>query len=246
MSRAPRGDHGLTLIEVVIAMLILSVAVITLVGGLATMVELSKEHRGHAAAETAARSFGQAVQAVAQTSTPLTATISAGATSITVADATTLPAAGSNSYLLVEREVMRVTGINRASGVVTVVRGEGRSTATGHSSGTDVVPLLHCPEASTLTPDPSLYPTATGVSASITRVEYWRPATTSFSTSRNDCLADWAIYCDQAVAATEVDELLAECNPGLFRVTVAVTSGGDSRLRGVGATTAVLVRTGSA
>ena len=63
MHRESRDD-GFTLMEMVISIMVISVAVVALVGALATMLQLSGQHRGHAVVETGAHSFSQAVMAV--------------------------------------------------------------------------------------------------------------------------------------------------------------------------------------
>lgn len=238
-SRPDGREGGFTLIEAVIAIMIISIAVVTLVGALATMIKLSEEHRGHAVAETATRSFGQAVQALAQSSTPLSGPVSTTITpSMTVTDASILPPEGSNSFVLVNREIMRLTSVNRTNGALGVVRAQGGSTAATHATGAAVVPLLHCPEADTLTPPAGSFQTSTGVTATISSVEYWRPSSDSF-VSRSSCLADYEVECPST-------ELRPECSTGLFRVGITVTTTGDARLSGIGSTTRILVRSGSA
>lgn len=230
-----KEDDGTTLIETVIAMLVMSIAVVALVSALASMISLAEGHRGHAVSETAARSFGQAVQAMAESSASL---VSDAGTKLTVADASTLPPAGSNSYLLVEREVVQVTAIDRTTGVLNVVRGAGNSTQVTHPAGTSVVPLLHCPSVADLTPPPSAYTVANGVSAVVSTVEYWQPSTSTW-VGQSACLTNYQQYCP-------APSLLPECSAGLFRVAVTISTAGDSRLKGIGTTTQVLVRTGSA
>lgn len=235
----PEDDDGFTLIEAVIALMVMSIAVVALVGALVTMISLSEEHRGHAVAETAARSFGEAVQASAQSSTPLTTAEAAvtGTVTFRVADATTLPPAGSNSYLLVDREVVRLTSIDRNTGDLTVVRAQGGSVAAAHAIGAGVTPLLHCPQVADLTPPTTAYTAATGVLPTITAVEYWRTSSSSF-VNRTNCLADYDTLCPS-------NTLLPECSAGLFRLSISVTTSGDSRLNGISTTTRVLVRDGS-
>lgn len=237
---AKADEAGFTLIEAVIAIMVISIAVVTLVGGLVSMIQLTQAHRGHAVAETAARSFGQAVVATAQSSAELATAVSASATSITVEDASALPAEGAASYLLLDREVVRLSAVNRTSGVLTVVRAQGGTTAAAHTADAAVVPLLRCPSAAALTPPSGSYRLAGGVSATVTSVEYLDPATGAFtSTSASSCLTRYQELCPGST-------LLPECGTGYFRVAVAVSTSGDSRLRDVAATTRVLVRSGSA
>lgn len=247
--RASRDDSGLTLIEAVIAMGILAVAVITLVGGLASLSLLSQEHRGHAVAETATRSFGQAVQALAQSSSPLADPVNSTSTpSFTVSDATTFPPPSTDasrySYLLVDREVVRLTAVNRITGALTVVRGQGGTEAATHAADANVVPLLRCPHASTLTPVPATYTVTPGTVVSVDAVEYWSVTTSTF-VNQATCLTQYNALCPSST-------LLPECSAGLFRVTLKVTGPDDARpagidtaADGIDTTTSLLVRSGS-
>lgn len=233
-------EDGFTLIEAVIAIMVISIAVVTLVGGLVTMIQLTQAHRGHAVAETAVRSFGQAVIATAQSSAGLAAGVTASATSLTVDDASTLPAPGASTYLLLDREVVRLDAVDRATGVLTVARAQGGTTGAAHTAAAAVVPLLRCPTPTHLAPPTTAYRVATGVTPTITAVEYLDPATGAFtSTSAGSCLTRYQELCPGST-------LLPECGTGYFRVSVSVTTSGDSRLRNVAATTRVLIRAGSA
>lgn len=233
-------DGGFTLIEAVIAIMVISIAVVTLVGGLVSMIQLTQAHRGHAVVETAARSFGQAIVATAQSSAGLAAGVSASATTIDVEDASALPAAGPESYLLVDREVIRLAAINRTTGRLTVERARGGTTGAAHTADAAVVPLLRCPTAAQLAPPSGSYKVATGVTPTITAVEYLDSTTGVFtSTSAASCLDRYEELCPAPT-------LLPECGSGYFRISVSVSTNGDSRLRNVAATTRVLVRSGSA
>ena len=251
-SRRLHDDDGLTLIEAVIAMLILSIAVITLVGALAVMVEGTRKHRGQAVTETASRSFAQAVQALAQSSTSLSSAVSASATSFTLSDDSTLPPASSSTYLLVDREIVRLDSYalsgGKRTGTIAVIRAQGGTTAAAHTAGTSVVPLLRCPTTALLTPDPGAYNLPPGAAATVTKVEYYDPADQSFSdpstpdtsppspTSR--CEQNYAVRCPGTT-------LSPECSTAVFRVSIEITTPGDSRLENVTTTTQVWVRSGS-
>lgn len=245
MSRARQGDDGFTLIESVIAILVISIAVVTMVGFLTTMIALSQNHRGHAVAETAARSFGQAVQATAQASAALVApgVTSTTQTTFVVADATVLPGSG---HFLLDREIVLINSVNRTNGALTVTRAQGGTTPSTHlvtaTSTPKVLPLLTCPTPAQLTPHPSSYRSSPGVVLTVTKVEYVDPDTGLFTTTTppNDaCTDDYEELCPSGT-------LLPECGSGFFRVSISVTTGGDSRLNNVAAATQVLVRSGSA
>lgn len=239
-------DDGFTLIEAVISIMVISIAVVALVAGLVTMIQLTGNHRGHAVVETAARSFGQAIQATAQSSATLTSSVTAAATQISVTDASTLPrsaADGVTTYLSLEREVVVLTNINRTTNVLTVSRGAGGTTPAAHAvTGTSaprVFPLFRCPTSAQLTPPPTSYKVATNVTPSITAVEYLDPNTGLFtSTSASGCTTQYQTACPGT-------DVLPECGTGLFRVALSVSTAGDARLKNVAATSQVLVRTGS-
>lgn len=236
MARPNSGDEGFTLIEMVIAIMIMGVAVLTLVSALSTMLLLSGQHRGQAVIETSAHSFSQAVMATGQFSTTLTSGVTAAATSLPVKDATLLSI---GNYVSVDLETMRVTSVGSGSVGVTRAVNSG-STATAHSSGASVNRLLKCPSAADLTPPSGTYATTPGVNVpTITAVEYWNPATSSFaSTSASSCATSYNQVC--------AGDILAECGTGLYRATISVTTTGDSRLRSLTDTTSVLVRSGDA
>ena len=238
MTLPRRGEEGFTLIEMVIAMLVMSIAVIAIVTALASMIQLTRDQRGHAVTETAVRSFGQAVQAQAQFRTTLTGAMSAGATSVTVADASLLPPGGSNSYVLVDREVMQVNSVNRATNTLSVSRAQGDEPAAAHASGASLAVVLHCPSATELTPTSTAYSATTGTSPTITNVEYWDGSSSTF-VSQGACQTAFTTRC----ASASVIE--PNCGYGLFRVTLSVTTAGDPRLNGLSTTSEVMVRSGS-
>ncbi|HXX91734.1 MAG TPA: Ig-like domain repeat protein [Acidimicrobiales bacterium] len=62
MLRSPRGEEGDTLIELLMAIVILSLTVAALFGGLITVITASAEHRSLAAIDTLLNSFSQSVQ----------------------------------------------------------------------------------------------------------------------------------------------------------------------------------------
>lgn len=241
MRPARRHDQGFTLIEAVISIMVISIAVVALVGGLVTLIELTQSHRGHATVETATKSFGQAVQAAAQSPARLAEPVDALATSttITVLDATTLPEPSGNSYLLVDREIVKLNSVDRATGELDVTRGHGGTVASSHTTASSVVPVFRCPTKEDLVPWPSSYQVASGVTPTITDVQYVEPTTGEFtSTSSASCLTDYEQLCPGTT-------LLPECGTRLFRVIIAVSTAGDARLRNVSASTHVMVRTGS-
>lgn len=233
MSTEPRED-GFTLIEMIIALMVMSIAIVALVAGLASMLQLSGEHRGNAAVETTARSYAQAVEAAAQAQTTLTSGISATATTLPVQDASLFTV---GSYVSVDRETMTVKAVDAAGKTLTVTRNTNSDpTVYGHASGTSVNRLLMCPglngEAG-LTPPVGSWTVTPGVGTPAVSVEYWNGS--SFSGSCSITNPSFPV-CDGFT-------ILAECARGLFRATISVAAS-DSRFRNVATTTTVLVRAG--
>ena len=237
-SRHRRADGGFTLLEMVIAIMIMSVAVLTLVTALGSMLQLSGEHRGHAVNETGAHSFSQAVMAAGQFSTTLTAGVGVdpGDQTLQVAD-TTLFQTG--QYVSVDLETMRITSVGSSSLGVSRAVNPGSSRLT-HATGALVSRLLRCPREADLTPPMTSYAKAAGVAPPVvTAVDYWDPSAALFTpTSSPSCLAAYNVICSGAV--------LAECGSGLYRATIEITTNGDSRLGDLTTTSAVLIRTGGA
>ena len=246
----------MTLVEMVIAMLIMAIAVVTIVGALTTMIQLTSQHRGHAVVEVGSRNFGQAVQQQAQFTTKLTADVSSGATSLPVADTSLLPRADNSNlnnytYVLVDREVMRVTAISATA--LTVVRNVNSDPATAHLQNAAVVPVLRCPTIQQLTPAMGTYEAVTGVQSVISSVEYWSAQTNSF-TDRSTCTNGVPMQPTKVVLGFDdlCDDpdsnnvfVLPECGYGYFRATIDVTTPGDIRLRSVTTSTTILLRAGS-
>lgn len=237
------ADGGFTLIEMVIAMLVMSIAVVGIVAALSAMIELTSEHRGHAVLETGSRSFGEAAQEQAQFTTTLTAAVNGSTTTMPVTSTALLPRVDPTStetytYVSVDREVMRVTAIGANS--MTVVRDVNNDGAATHAQKAVVVPLVRCPTALQLTPATGTYEAVTGLGASIDSVAYWDPTTKSFNPDRGACISSFKAAC---IASGNV--VAAECGYGLFRATITVTTSGDSRLRNLSTTTTILLRSGT-
>jgi len=66
MPRAPRSDDGDTLIEVMIALLVISVTTAALMTGLATSIGASATHRNLATLDTVVRSYAETIKADVQ------------------------------------------------------------------------------------------------------------------------------------------------------------------------------------
>jgi len=62
MSRRPESESGETLLELLIALVIMSIAVVAIVGALAASIKVSDVHRKQTTAGTAARSYAEVVK----------------------------------------------------------------------------------------------------------------------------------------------------------------------------------------
>lgn len=69
MSQAGRDDRGFTLVEMMMAVFIMGIAIVAVVGALASAVTASEHHRGAGAVDTVVRAYGEAVKKHAQSTT---------------------------------------------------------------------------------------------------------------------------------------------------------------------------------
>jgi prepilin-type N-terminal cleavage/methylation domain-containing protein len=256
--RIARSDEGMTLIELLIAMVIMGIAIIVLVGAMATVVTATSQHRGHSVEETAARNYAEAIQQKIDFRTKLAADVTNNANQITVQDGNGFqhPTLTDDFYIVVDQETMVVT--SRSGNTLTVSRGEGGAQAAhqavkhidGHDVDTLVAPLLVCPEETAngadgnLTPSPAAAAVPTDVTASVkaNSVQYWDPVDKSFTWTHTDCVNHFEDVCLGG-------EIRPECELGFYRLTVVVapTAGwNDNRFKSVTTETQVLVRRGSA
>lgn len=254
MTLARREESGFTLIEMVIAMLVMGIAVVGITAALAALIELTSAHRGHAVAETGLRSFAQAVEAQGLATFKLTGSPDGTHITVSTSDALLVPQTLTDSsgdhryYVQVDREVMRVMAVSGNS--LTVEKNINGAT-TSHALGTDVVPFTKCGGKELYTPQPSTYQTvAEGLAGAFTgtvnSVQFSRtaanpspdpvnPVTTVALIAQSDCDDDWDARCP-VLADTE-----PECGYGLARVDVTVTTS-DSRLRNPLMSTSVQIR----
>lgn len=246
-----RDDSGFTLIESVIAMLVMTIAVVTIVGALATMITFIGEHRQHAVAETSTRSAGQLATATVM-GTSLASPITAGQTDglpltdvyrvLPEGGGTASTAAHAETYVQIGAEVMRVRTRNEAAGTIDVERRVGWDAAlpaTGYSDDARVVPILRCPTAEQLEASVDTLVLGDGVTVAVPvdGVTYWKPGGIAGTyQNRTGCLADYNLRCPPP-------EALAECGFGLVRVRVQVDTPDDPRLNS--RETELLLRQGS-
>lgn len=233
----PADNEGFTLVEVLIAMLVMSIAVAAIIDGLTTMIGLGREHRGHAVMEGATRNGASSTVAVAN-GTTLLAPLTTNSNELMVVDASLLPPpTAEGSYVTVGSEVMKITNRDTTSGKVEVSRRVNGETSSVAAAGSIVAPVLRCPTATQLSPTlpPSALPD--GSTVQVTAVEYWVPGGTGGSfVDRTTCLTSYEARCP-------APEVLIECGYGLVRAVVRATTI-DARLNGKTEETVVLVRQG--
>lgn len=231
-------DDGFTLTEVLMAMLVMSIAVAAIIEGLTTMIGLGREHRGHAVMEAATRNIASSTVAVAS-GTALTAGVSTTGTTLSVVDASLLPPPlTEGSYATLGYEVVKIITRDITTNAVTVTRRINGESITSAPAGTRVTAVLRCPTAPQLLPTIAAAGLPDGTSVEVASVDYWRPGGAGGSfVDRASCLADYEARCPPP-------EVLVECGFGLFRVYVRASTT-DARLNGKTEQTAVLVRQGS-
>jgi prepilin-type N-terminal cleavage/methylation domain-containing protein len=251
MTAEQNGDSGFTLIETLMAVVIMSTAVVVLVSALAEVINQSQFHRGHAVAEAVTRNYNQAVQARVNYSSPLSAGISTLATTTTVVvqDGSGFAPSG---YVNVDRETMRVT--SRSGNTLSVLRGAAMNaddaSVTTHSVGASVVPIYRCPGPAQFQPDTASYPRPTGVNVTINKIEYWNAvaAPAGFQdTSSPGCGSAYDAQCTytDSNGVPGKPDVRDQCDPGLYRLSVTTTTTGSAGLKDIDTSTHVLVRRGS-
>lgn len=237
MTRRHDGDEGFTLIDTLIAVVIMGTTVVAIVTVLSGVIVTSQYHRGNAVAEDVTHNAVEAVVARMAAKTVLTADVNATTTTLPVQN--TAPFANL-SWVAVDDEMMKLTGVGASSLTVQRAPGDAQSAAV-HSSGTAVVPAFRCPTAAELTPISTGWAPA-GVTAPISAVEYWNATTSSFE-GASACATNYDSRCLKADGTT--GDRRAACDVGLYRVTLTISTPSDG-YKGVTATTQALIRRGSA
>ena len=112
-----KDDRGETLVELMVALVIMGTAVVALVGGIATSIRASDIHRKQAKSQAYLRAFAEAIEtSVANYPTGYTECTAGSTPQDTYQSAFTLPAADQTTY---QRTVADVSIWNRATSTYT-------------------------------------------------------------------------------------------------------------------------------
>lgn len=246
LHRGTAADAGDTLIEILIAIVILGITVTAMIGAITVAITSSDTHRRLTDVELLSRSYGEQVedQALHPSSTTLASAASSGDKSITVASSTGFPTSGSFTAA-VDGEVVSVTKINGTTWTISAL-------ADDHTSGTPVVQYQPCPGVSDLYVSGFsvgsarvVSPDSMSQSATITNVEYFDNAGNSYSAAA--CSTFWStsgLPCSKFESSDTVH--LTECDLPLIRVTIHFDSTDKTQPTGATADTRVLIRRGNA
>jgi prepilin-type N-terminal cleavage/methylation domain-containing protein len=165
---ASRSEEGFTLVELLLAILIIGIAVSAMVAALGSMAQASSNHRSWAVLESTTHNYAEAIQSKAALVVPLSAVVYAPGThglppcpntgtindTLQAASPYTVSSFGSVTpfYAVVDQETLSVTG---GSGqTLNVTRCNTGTIATGHSATTaTITQLLVCPGTSSSSSD---------------------------------------------------------------------------------------------
>jgi type II secretory pathway pseudopilin PulG len=224
--RAPRSESGETLLEIILAVMILGLGFVAVLSASAAAVIGSRAHRSSAVAETYVRNYAEAVQAKALH--PPVTTLAAAMTPscaptfcpsgttfvITLPPGNGFPPGGSVAHtfrVVVEDDTFTVTN---GWGTTTLKATSDDDVIRTHGAGATVTEYQPCPTTADLAPA-SFTPPSGFTTLPTLGVSYWVPQTTfqngSFQTS--GCV-------DQACQ----DGVTASCDSGLALLTIAVKS----------------------
>ena len=238
-------QEGFTLVELLIAIVIMGTAVSVLVVAMGSLTAASQQSKASAVAENLTHNFAEAIQNKVSYTTTLSASLTAAATpaTITVADASgfaSTPTASRPMDILIDQEVFTIKGVS--GNVLTLAtdgnngRGEAGTVAGDHAAGASVLQYFICPVATStsgttsdghvgyLTPDNFQAPKDVNnnvlASVSIPEVDYSLSATAGTFTSANNvsaCINNYQTACPS-------NSFRPECDPGLARVDIRVTT----------------------
>ena len=248
-------ESGMTLIELLIALVIMAIISVSILGSITTLSTASQNQRGIANIDAATLSYAEAIKHHVHFTTTVPGGITSGATSFTVSDASELTAP---VELSVDGELMKVGTITGAL-LSNVTRGDRDTTATAHTATALINPVYTpCPMAAQLAPTTFTAPTYVS-SVRITEIDYWIPSSGSFVVGQTWSGTKYVIQAGRATCESAFQALCPsytsdgnnwantfqsdnepECDPGLERVTITAT--GDNSTANTVTTTTVLVR----
>jgi prepilin-type N-terminal cleavage/methylation domain-containing protein len=255
MNHTTERSAGFTLVEMLVAMVIIGIAVSSLVLALGTLSSATVTQSSSAVADTVAHNYAEAVAQKVQYETTLSTAVTAGQTQITLTSGGFLGFQSQPQFdILVDQEVMLVK--SHTGDTLTVTRGVAGSDAAAHTpTARDVTQYFVCPAASSVPSGsragylaPEGFAPPTNATASIAEVDYWNPSTQTFSSDPSTCLNYFSTSGPCALAS---GSYLPECNPGLERIDIRVqtkfsaTDVSQNNSQNVSTDTWTLVRRGS-
>ena len=162
-----RSEEGFTLVELLLAILIIGIAVSAMVAALGSLAQASSNHRTWAVLESTTHDYAEAIQSKAALVVPLSAPMNAPGTgglpncpnngtindTVQIAPPYTLASFGSISpfYAVIDQETLSVTG--GTGQTLTVQRCNTGTIATTHSTTATLTQLLVCPGTSSSSSD---------------------------------------------------------------------------------------------
>ncbi len=227
-----RPDHGETLIEILMTVVILGICAVGLIGALSTGVVASDSHRRLTDAETLTRSYGELVKNTLLHEPQATLTADRSPASYAAGDTVTFPVDTTSAftttppYVAVDGAVVKVSGMTASSitGTAQAAGGDGKG-AVIRRYDTCVAPSFFDDLARGVVPAGN----RTGT-PSVTSVSYYARDNSLVATVTSDGDAGQAAcrgYRTRpgATVCSGTDEWRTVCDPAWLRVTVAVSGG---------------------
>jgi type II secretory pathway pseudopilin PulG len=246
-SRLPSQDGGETLVEILMAVVIMGIVMTGLIAGLTTTTIASDAHRRLSDVEVVARNYGEGLvkNATHPSSTQLASTAASGSGSVVVTSNTGFPAAFTAS---VDGEVVAVSSVSAATG------GNWQWTLSGslaetHAAGVTAIRYQPCPTATDLTYSGFTTSSQHIGTPAVTAVEYFGAPTSIGAQPPGLTAAQCATYWQiTGLPCAAQDTLIhfTECDPPLLRATITVSStDATTSARSAATTTRVLLRRGN-
>lgn len=221
----PGEDSGETLIEILVAVIVLGIGGVGLVAALSTSVVASDSHRRLSSAETVARGYGELIKnrVLHPATTQLTADVPAFSNGQAVSFHVKSVADFTESLpytVSLDGDVVNVTAINKTNPTDPVMTGTAKGASLGAGTGALVQRYVSCPDStyfdgitathSELTSDPALQtPTITSI---------------TFYDANNTQVSDCSSYFKSAgtSSCSNGTDHRAECDPPWMRVSIRV------------------------